>query len=235
MRKPLVLLLTLALGIPLLGASTGAPLAAAPAPVEVPLTAIFNNRGIAADPGATADFDSTGNAYSAPSLQVGDPTQGGGLVPGQKVDAGGFTFTWPANRVGRTDNALARGQVVPVPAVPSATRLGFLGASVLGASGGDFVLTYAAPGPDGTIVRTTETKNIRFTDWTRGRTFEQPIEKDNSVVRHAFLRHSRLGDTNVGYQPHVYLITTDVDPTRTLESVTLPVSTTIHLFSMGLK
>jgi hypothetical protein len=222
-----VVLLALLRPVPPAGAATAGP-------VEVPLTGLYNNRGIAEGPSSPANFDDGGHAYSAVATQIGDPIAGyEGLVAGQRIDHEGFTFTWP-DRVGQTDNVLARGQRVEVPAVEGATRLGFLGASKNGPSGGTFRLHYVRTAADGTTERTTVDREVRFTDWTRGQFAGNPLEPRNTIVTKALTRHNRAGQVDYGYVSHVYVVQTDLDPTWTLEAVTLPVSAQIHLFSLSI-
>jgi hypothetical protein len=217
------------------GVATPVGADAAPGPVEVPLTALYNNRGIAEDVNSTANFDGGGHAYSAAATQLGDPVAGyPGLTAGQAITTGGFSFTWP-DRAGMTDNLLARGQQVTIPAVPGATSLGFLGASIDGPSSGTFLLHYVRTDEDGTEHRVTEPRTVRFTDWTRGQFAGNPLEPDNTIVTKALTRHARIGAVDYGYVSHVYVITTPLDPTMVLEAVTLPVSAQIHLFSLSLK
>ena len=215
-----------------------ATMAVAPAgaaSTEVPLTAAFNNYGIASSPTSNASFDGGGYAYDAEALRLGDPVNNRpGLTAGQTITAGGFSFTWP-NRVNQPDNVETRNQTIAVPAVPGATKLGVLAASVQGSSSGAFVLTYARTAADGTIEKVTVTKSMSFTDWTRGLAGDAPLEINNTVVHKSLFRHTSSGAVPLPTQPHVFLVTLPLDPSMTLESIKLPVSSQIHLFAMALQ
>lgn len=204
-------------------------------PVAVPLEQLFNNRGIAEGPDSSADFDGGRHAYSATATEHGDPVAGyAGLKPGQKITTGGFSFTWP-DRPGRPDNVLARGQRVNVPAAAGATSLGLLGASINGPTSGEFKLNYAYTDAAGVQQQTTVTREVKFTDWTRGFLAGNPLQPNNTIVTKSLARHTAVGTVDYGYVPHVYLITTDLDPSMTLQSITLPSSSQIHLFGISVK
>ena len=111
---------------------SGTPTAGAPYPS---VSAAFDNVGISdnSDP-AAADFDGTGDSFSAQALAAATPTA---LAPGQ-VTVGGTTFTWPA--AGVADNVIADGQIIDLSG--SGTELGFLGAAGFGAASGTGTITY---------------------------------------------------------------------------------------------
>jgi beta-galactosidase len=81
----------------------------------------FTNTGIGDDSAVgTANFDGTGNSYSAQALTAA------GLAPGAAVTHDGITFTWPGVPPGQPDNVVAQGQTILLSG--SGTTLGFLGA-----------------------------------------------------------------------------------------------------------
>ena len=213
--------------------ASGMPAGAAS--TEVPLTALYNNYGIASSPTANANFDGGGYGYLAEALRHGDPANGiPGLTAGQAVNAGGFTFTWP-NRVNQADNVEARGQTVQVPAVPGATKLGLLAASVQGSASVPFILSYSTVDASGTPVQQSVTRAVGFTDWTRGIAGDAALAPNNTVVAKALVRHTNTGSLPLPTQPHVFLVTVPLDPTMTLHSVKLPLSSQVHIFAMALQ
>ncbi len=100
---------------------TGTPTTGAP---YSSLAAAYDNVGISdnANP-AAADFDGTGDSFSAQALAAGTPTP---LTPGGQATFGGTTFTWPS-AVGTPDDVIADGQTIDLSG--SGTDLGFLGQS----------------------------------------------------------------------------------------------------------
>ena len=111
---------------------SGTPTVGAPYPS---VAAAYDNVGISdnSDP-AAADFDGTGESFSAQALAAATPNA---LSPGQ-VTVGGTTFTWPAT--GGPDNVIADGQIIDVSG--SGTELGFLGAAGFGEASGNGTITY---------------------------------------------------------------------------------------------
>lgn len=218
-------------------------LVAAPGPAsaestEIDLTPFLNNVGIQRDPTLmNADFDGGGYAYSGVALQIGDPIDGyPGVEPGDTITAGDFTFTWPDRPAGATDNMLAVGQTIPIPETPGATQLGFLGASTQGASTGTLTLNYVSTDASGNEVHESVPAQVALTDWTRGLAADAPLEANNTVVLKSRFRawsSSNAAPIFFWTQPHVFLVTVPLDPTKTLESIRFPVAIQIHLFGMA--
>jgi hypothetical protein len=205
---------------------------------EIDLTPFLNNTGIQQDPSGNADFDGNGYSYSAAALRLGDPTEGyAGVTPGQKITAGGFTFTWPNRPAGASDNVAAFGQTIPVPQTPGANALGLLGVSVNGAGVGSFILNYRYTDSNGVEQTEKVEKVVSFTDWTRGLLADAPLEPDNVIVIKSKFRGIAPGAVAPFFftQPHVFLVPIPLDPSKTLESVELPLSAQIHLFGMAVK
>ena len=127
----------------------GTPTMGAPYPS---LAAAYDNAGISdnSNPSA-ANFDGTGESFSAQALAAGTPTP---LTPGGQATIGGTTFTWPTP-VGAPDNVIADGQIIDMSG--SGTDLGFLGAAGFGAASGTGTITYT----DGS----TQTYSISMADW----------------------------------------------------------------------
>lgn len=177
----------------------------------------FNNTGISDDsnPGSGAYDGAGGNSYSAQALASAD------LVPGQQFDTDGMAYTWPTAASGTPDNFQASGQVLPVLPVPNATTLGLLGSATGSNGSGTAMLTYT----DGT----TSTFTLNFTNWWNG-----PAQGGNLVAA----QFSTI-NTPTGARPGTYFLyvaETPVSPGKTLQSVTLPTSSTggqLHVFAVG--
>jgi beta-glucosidase len=104
-------------------ATTGAPYSS--------LAAAYDNAGISDNSNpAAANFDGTGDSFSAQALATGTPTP---LTPGGHATFGGTTFTWPS-AVGAPDNVIADGQTTDLSG--SGSDLGFLGSAAFGAASG---------------------------------------------------------------------------------------------------
>ena len=125
--RPVALVVSLATMVGLTAGPAGAN--------EVDITSFFNNVGITQDPTSGADFDGGGYSYSSLAMQIGDPINNrAGIEPGDQITVDGATFTWPDTASGANDNIASLGQTIPVPEVPGATKLAFLGASTNGPS-----------------------------------------------------------------------------------------------------
>ncbi len=116
------------------------------------LAAAYDNAGISDNSNpAAADFDGTGESFSAQALAAGTPTP---LTPGGQATFGGTTFTWPS-AVGAPDNVIADGQTIDLSG--SGTDLGFLGAAGFGTASGTGTITYT----DGS----TQAFSLAMPDW----------------------------------------------------------------------
>ncbi len=164
--------------------------------------AAMNNNGISAD-GTAAELDLNYASLSAQSLAAA------GYAPGESVTIGGATFTMPAARSDGTDNVIAIGQTVPLPAAQQvkATAVGLLVASTCGTT----------PVSAGTLRFADNTrKDVRFPevgDWVTGRGGTEAVT----------LPYRNEGTTSVTTKkPTIYAIFVPSDPTKVLSSVTLP-------------
>ena len=211
-----------------------APVSGQQAGGEADLTAFLNNVGIQRDPtGMTANFDGGGYAYSGLALQIGDPVNGyAGVEPGDTLTAGGLTFTWPDRPVGASDNVSAVGQTVPVPIIPGATKIGFLGAGA-GDQAGTLILNYTFVDSDGVEQEKAVATTLGFTDWTRGLLGDTPLRANEVIVLKTLFRTTNNAGPFVFTNPHVFLATIPLDPTMTLTSVKLPLNPQIHVFGVA--
>ena len=190
---------TTAMHIWSLGIGSGTPTVGAP---YSSITAAYDNAGISdnSDPSA-ADFDGTGESFSAEALAVGTPTA---LTSGSQATFGGTTFTWPA--AGANDNVIADGQIIDLSG--SGTDLGFLGASGFGSASGSGTITYT----DGT----TQSFTIGLADWYNN----APVTGSEIATTTTSWNYSNTTQT-----PHpvsVYFTSVPLAAGKTVASVTLP-------------
>lgn len=191
-----------------------------PTPVPTPSPAVYNNTGTSDDSApASGHFDGV-NSYSAQALQ------GVGITPGATITFNGVQFSWPNAPSGKPNNYKANGQLLPVTPVSGATTLAFLGAASAGAASGVITLTYT----DGS----TQNITLGFTDWTT----TNPPSFGNQVVVVMPYRNTPTGPQT--HQPHVYYAEVPLAAGKTLQSVTLPLSTAVtggqlHVFSISTK
>lgn len=164
--------------------------------------AAMNNDGISAD-GTEAKLDLYNASLSSQSLSAA------GYAPGASVTIGGATFTMPSARADGTDNVIAIGQTVPLPAEHrvKATAVALLVTSTCG----------TAPVETGTVRFSDGTrKDVRFPevgDWIIGRGGTDAVT----------LPYRNEGTTSVpSKQPTIYAIFVPSDPTKVVSSVTLP-------------
>ncbi|GAC1634411.1 MAG: hypothetical protein NVS4B9_27230 [Ktedonobacteraceae bacterium] len=180
----------------------------------------FNNAGIRDDANTVqANYDGSGNSYSAEALQAAK------IAPGQDIVVNGVTFKWPNAVAGKEDNYQANGQVIPVTPANGATIVAFLGAASNGPSTGKGTLTYT----DGTK----QEFDLSFTDWTT-RAGKNSVSFGNHVA-------TTMPYRNKGGQKEMvttYLFSSEValQAGKTLRSVTLPTSADkgeLHVFAVG--
>jgi hypothetical protein len=196
----------------------------------------LNNVGITQDLSSGANFDGAGWSYSSLALRIGDPQNGyAGVAPGDQLTAGGFTFTWPNRPSGSPDNVLAESQTIPLPS--GASKIGFLGASDHGPATGTFTFNYVFTDQNGTEQHTSVATELTFSDWTLNAGAFSPSQ-GNVVALRALFRTA--GVTPQEHAPHVFVVGASLDPTMTLESVTLPPPDQdtgvgkIHIFDIAL-
>lgn len=176
-----------------------------------------NNVGITSDTNtAPGNFDGGGHSYSTQALQSV------GVVAGQTVNTGGFTFQWPGVQPGTPDNWYVEGQTVAVNSTGGDNLLGILGAANFGASSGTATMNFT----DGTSQNFT----LGFTDWWKWQT----PSFGNRVVVTAPYQNTTGGKltTPVG----VFLAQVVIPNGKTLQNVVLPVDATggqMHLFAFA--
>jgi beta-glucosidase len=211
---------TTAMHIFAMAVGNGTPTMGAPFPS---LAAAYDNAGISDNSNpAAADFDGTGESFSAQALAAGTPTA---LTAGGPATIGGVTFNWPAP-VGAPDNVIADGQIIDMSG--SGDELGFLGAAGFGAATGSGTVTYT----DGT----TQSYSISMADWFNN----APVSGDQIATTTSSWNFSGSGQT-----PHmvsVYFASVALQPGKTVASVTLPAVgsgvgsgiNAMHIFSIGI-
>ena len=211
---------TTAMHIFAIATGTGTPTIGAP---YSSLIAAYGNAGISDNSNpAAADFDGTGDSFSAQALAAGSPTA---LTPGGQATFGGTTFTWPS-AVGAPDNVIADGQTIDLSG--SGTDLGFLGAGAFGAASGTGTITYT----DGS----TQQFSLAMADWYNN----APVAGDQIATTTTSWNFS--SSTQVTHPVSIYFASVPLQAGKTVASVTLPtVSATVgngitamHIFSMAI-
>ncbi|TDU03384.1 putative alpha-1,2-mannosidase [Streptomyces sp. 846.5] len=210
--------------------SSGAALAAATLRVSVAqpgeLWPYESNEGVYPDgTHFSGGFDDQGWAYSQTALATA------GVGSNTKVTADGIAYTWPTSAAGRPDNLEVAGQTIPQPDGTTDAYLGLLGAATdapLDGTGvpGQLTVTYT----DGT----TTTATVTFSDWTLNGASKKPVASDTTAVTTAY-RNTADG-TKDTVQAYVFSVKVPLDKTKTVASVTLPVtgaSGTVHLFAIA--
>ncbi len=195
-------------------ATTGAPYSS--------LAAAYDNAGISdnSDPSA-ADFDGTGDSFSAEALAAGTPTP---LTAGGQATIGGTTFTWPS-AVGAPDDVIADGQTIDLSG--SGTDLGFLGAGAFGEASGTGTITYT----DGS----TQTFGLAMADWYNN----AAVSGDEVADTTSSWNFS--SSTQVEHPVSIYFASVPLEAGKTVASVTLPTVSSgvgnginaMHIFAMA--
>jgi hypothetical protein len=187
------------------------------------LAAAYDNVGISDNSNpATADFDGTGDSFSAQALAAGTPTP---LTAGGQATFGGTTFTWPS-AVGTPDDVIADGQTIDLSG--SGTDLGFLGSGAFGAASGTGTITYT----DGT----TQQYSIVMADW-----YNNAAVAGDEVAT-TTTSWNFTSTTQVTHPVSIYFASVPLAAGKTVASVTLPtVSATVgdnvnamHIFAMAI-
>ncbi len=184
---------------------TPAPTPSTPSTATVSLASAFNTVGISTDGNTIpGNLDGWGYSYS-------------GNVLGSAITTGGVTYS--LGSAGTSNAARANGQTVALTAGKFAT-LRFLGTGVNGAQTGTFTINYT----DGTSSVVKQT----FSDWhvPTGAAHE-------TIATTSTYRNATSGRDNV-YGFSVYAYTIDLDPTKTVRSVTLPSNWNIALLAGSL-
>ncbi len=180
----------------------------------------YDNTGISSDDNQScADFDGGGYSYSAEALAAA------GATPGGTITVGGLHYTWPSAPACQPDNILAAGQTILVNGAAGASTIGFLGSSGNGSTSGPVTVTYT----DGS----TTTAPLSFTDWAQAPSGDQEL-----AVQMPY-RNTANG-TSQQITMYVDAMQISVDPTKTVQSVTLPMvadhigdSATMHVFAIA--
>ena len=191
--------------------------------VAVPYTSVaaaYNNTGISDNSDeAAANYDGSGDSFSAQALAAGTPTP---VTAGQQVTVGGTTFTWPSAAPGTPDNMVAAGQTVELSG--SGTDLGFLGASQNGTASGTVTVHYT----DGS----SQSFNLNMADWYA----------DSPAVGNQILTTTsswNFQSSPIGPHPvSVYFGSVPLQQDKQVASVTLPIlnaggTTAMHIFAMA--
>jgi beta-glucosidase len=195
--------------------TTGAPYSS--------LAAAYDNAGISDNSNpAAADFDGTGDSFSAQALAVGTPTP---LVAGGHATIGGTTFTWPS-AVGAPDDVIADGQAIDVSG--SGTDLGFLGAAGFGAASGTGTITYT----DGS----TQSFGLVMADWYNN----AAVAGDEVATTTSSWNFA--SSTQVDHPVSIYFASVPLEAGKTVASVTLPTVSSgvgnginaLHIFAMAI-
>jgi hypothetical protein len=210
--------------------SSGTALAAATLRVSVAqpgeLWPYESNEGVYPDgTHFSGGFDDEGWAYSQTALATA------GVGSNTKVNADGIDYTWPTVAAGRPDNLEVAGQTIPQPDGTTGAYLGLLGAATdapLDGTGvpGRLTVTYT----DGTST----TATVTFSDWTLNGASMKPVAGDTTAVTTAY-RNTADGAKDT-VQAYVFSVKVPLDKTKTVASVTLPVtgaSGTVHLFAIA--
>ena len=163
----------------------------------------YDNAGISdnSDPSA-ANFDGTGESYSAEALAAGSPTP---LTAGGSATIDGTTFTWPTP-VGAPDNVIADGQIID--ASGSGSDLGFLGSAGFGAASGTGTVTYT----DGS----TQSYSISMADWYNN------AQVSGDQIADTSSSWNSSSSTQVPHPVSVYFAAVPLESGKTVRSVTLP-------------
>jgi len=206
--------------------ATSAPLATATATSGsgtgsgsvISLAALLNNAGTSSDNAVAANFDDGGYSYSAQALQAA------GIVRGQTIVVNGVRFLWPNAAAGSTDNVIARGQTVSLPAGTAGNQLAILGAATHGAATGTATVTYS----DGTTVHIA----LGLSDWTLDGGSAQPLAGDIVASRMSYRDNGIRPDSTGTY---VFYAAAPLQAGKTVSSITLPAALSwggLHIFAM---
>jgi hypothetical protein len=178
--------------------------------VPVDLSGVFDNDGVSPDDNPTdGNLDGTGYTYSAHTLPAAGP------LTHEEV-----RFVFPGSAPGEKNNVTAAGQTIAMPRGRYA-RLWMLGSG----TGGGVQTKATAQYSDGT----TGTVDIKISEWLRETSFAE-----TELVRCTHRNHPS-GRNNAN--PAIFCQSATLDPTRELESITLPVlaAPQLHLFALSLE
>ncbi|BCL80086.1 BglX family protein [Ktedonobacteria bacterium brp13] len=186
--------------------------------VDVPYSSLaqaFNNVGVSDDSNpSVGNYDGSGFSYSAQSLAQA------GLTPGATVSHQGISFTWPNVPSGVADNVTVNGQMVLFSG--SGSTLGFLGASTFGTQSGNGTITYT----DGT----TQQFTLTLADW-----YANAAAPGGDIVATAANWNQPAGSTFGPHAVSVYYTAINLQAGKTIQTITLPQNSNMHVFALGTK
>ena len=170
----------------------------------------YNDIGVVANtsPLPSGGFDGSGTSYSAEALAAA------GLTPGATITCSGLTFTWPDVPAGLPDNAITTGQTITVPGTGS--TLGFLGAADNGSASGTGTITYT----DGS----TQQYTLSMSDW-----WSNTAPPDGDILATFPTIVNSTGPQS--QQVSIYYDAVTLQPGKTVQSITLPTTTNMHIFT----
>ncbi len=172
----------------------------------------YNNTGISDNSNASAgNLDGHGYSYSAQTLAAT------GLMPGAVVSHNGVLFTWPDVPAGQQDNVATAGQTVTQSG--SGSILALLGTGVFGTQSGTATITYT----DGT----TQSFTLSFADW-----YANTPTAGTEIAVTATNWNVPSGDTIGNHAVSVYYSAVGLQAGKTVQSVTLPNNSNLHVFAM---
>jgi predicted alpha-1,2-mannosidase len=182
------------------------------------LPTLFNGEGISDDTNqAAADFDGGGYSYSAQALAAA------GLKPGKSFTADGATLMWPNSPSGSPDEVVTNGQTLKLNAPSGTQQVVFAGAATNGPAEAPATLNYS----DGT----SRTLELGFSDWTLNAASSKPSYGNVEIAATPY-RNSTSGSSQK-VNTYVFAASLPVDPAKTLVSVTLPMSSNLHVFAVS--
>jgi hypothetical protein len=198
-------------------ASNGSPVIPASLPVTVAppgsIVRAYNDVGIVNDssPLTSGGFDGSGTSYSAQALAAG------GLTPGATVTHDGVTFTWPNAPAGLPDNVITGGQTITVSG--SGSTLGFLGATSNGGASGTGTIAYT----DGS----TQQFTLAMSDWWSN----APPPGGDILASFPSIVSASGPETQ---KVSIYYDGVALQPGKTVQSITLPNVSNMHVFAAAI-
>ena len=198
------------------------------------ITLPYNNVGTIMDKGTTtttvsANFDGGGYSYSQNALIKSGLYSGASWYNNsnyyQVVVLNGTTFYWPNVAYGQPDNIAAKGQRVSFPAIANASSLGFIGSATNGPASGTATITYT----DGS--QTTFT--LGFDDWTL-RAGTVGVSSLDQIAT-AMTYRDASGGIKQNIKTYLFYKGVSLNTSKTIQSVTLPNKSSIHIFSIGFR
>lgn len=201
-------------------------------PNNTGITLPYNNIGTMMDQGTTsvtanANFDGGHYGYSQNALIKSGLFSGtswfGNSNYYQEVVLNGTRFDWPNVAYGAPDNVASAGQVISLPATANATSLGFLGSATNGIASGKATITYTDS--------STQTFTLSFDDWTLGGGNAKLSSFDKIAT--AMTYRDRQGGVIQSLKTYIFYTSVNLQTSKTVRSITLPNTTSLHIFSIG--